>query len=46
MKPFLRWMIVDGRRDPYSGGRDRKPYGKNARMAFFMRGTANAEAAG
>jgi hypothetical protein len=23
MKPFLLWVIVDGRRDPYSGGRDR-----------------------
>jgi hypothetical protein len=33
MKPFLRWVIVDGRRDPYSGGRDKSRTG-NARMAF------------
>jgi hypothetical protein len=33
MKPFLFWVIVDGRRDPYSGGRDRSRTG-NARMAF------------
>jgi hypothetical protein len=45
MKPFLPWMIVDERRDPYSGGRDRSRTG-NARRAFFMRGAAIADAAG
>ena len=33
MKPFLRWVIVVERRDPYSGGRDKSRTG-NARMAF------------
>jgi len=33
MKPFPPSMIVDGRRDPYSGGRDKSRTG-NARMAF------------
>ena len=33
MKPFLRWVIVDERQDPYSGGRDKSRTG-NARMAF------------
>jgi hypothetical protein len=33
MKPFLLWVIVDGRQDPYSGGRDKSRTG-NARMAF------------
>ena len=33
MKPFLLWVIVVERRDPYSGGRDRSRTG-NARMAF------------
>jgi hypothetical protein len=45
MKPFLLWMIVDGRQDPYSGGRDRSRTA-NARMAFFVRGAAIAGAAG
>jgi hypothetical protein len=33
MKPFLLWVIVDGRQDPYRGGRDKSRTG-NARMAF------------
>jgi hypothetical protein len=37
-------MIVDGRRDPYSGGRDISRTG-SARRTFFMRGTASAGAA-
>src|SRR5215216_1430790 len=45
LKPFLFRMIVDGRRAPYSGGRDKSRTG-NARMAFFMRGAAIAGAAG
>jgi hypothetical protein len=45
MKPFLLRVIVDGRQDPYSGGRDKSRTG-NARMAFFVRGAAIAGAAG
>ena len=45
MKPFLPWVIVDGRQDPYSGGRDRSRTG-NARRAFFVRGTAIVGAPG
>jgi hypothetical protein len=45
MKPFLPWVIVVERRDPYSGGRDESRTG-NARMAFFVRGAAIAGAAG
>jgi hypothetical protein len=45
MKPFLPWMIVDG------GGIRiaavvTEAVRENARMAFFMRGTAIADAAG
>lgn len=41
MKPFLPWVIVDGRRDPYSGGRDMSRTG-SARMASFVRGAIAA----
>jgi hypothetical protein len=43
MKPFLLWVIVDGRQHPYSGGRD-KSRTRSARMAFFVRGAAFAGA--
>jgi hypothetical protein len=45
MKPFLLWVIVDGRQGPYSGGRN-KSRTANVRMAFFVRGAAIAGAAG
>jgi hypothetical protein len=45
MKPFPLLVIVEMRRDPYSGRRDTSRTG-NARAAFFMCGAVIASAAG